>query len=118
MVGYAPVVATQQKFRTDRAADDYENELEHGRGSDIRDARPADHADHDRQNPKPEYITAHRRFRLVSKVGAQRDRYDHCERGADAQLHSDVIRHAEITKYLVEHGNGDRSAADPEKAGQ
>ena len=58
------------------------------------------------------------RAALRGSARAQRRRHDDRERGADAQLHAHLLRHAEQPEDLEEDRNDDRAAANPEEPGE
>jgi hypothetical protein len=50
--------------------------------------------------------------------GAQGGRHDDRERGADAELHAQLLRDLEMAKHLIERRYDDGAAADAEEAGK
>ena len=71
-----------------------------------------------RHGPAAQHLVEHGALGAVRQIGADRGRHDDRERGADAQLHAHLVRHAENAEHLVEHRHDDGAAADAEQAGQ
>ena len=75
-------------------------------------------ADDGGDRPRPHHVVEADALGAMGEIGAERGRHDDRERGADAELHADVLGNPERAKHLVEHRNDDAAAADAEQAGE
>src|SRR5262245_61411384 len=80
-----------------------------------RDRRADRYAKHRGHGPEPEDAGDHCTGRTVIEIRAKRGRHDDRERGADADLHPNLLGDAEHAEDLVEHRHDDGAAADAEQ---
>src|SRR4029079_945845 len=116
--GDDPTVAAEQELDGDDRHRHHEHDLEHRARREIGDHRAYRDAGHCRNGPPPYHIVEHHTFGAMCEVGADRGRDDDGHRGADAEVHADLLRHAENSENLVQHGYDNGAAPDAEQAGE
>ena len=117
-VAEPPGVAAEEEPYRGRPCDGDEHVFEQPLRRVARDHAAEDDAGDHRHRPQPQHVHVDGAAKMVRAKRADRGRDDDGKRGADAERHPHLQRHAGEPEALVKHRHQDGAAADAEHPGQ